>query len=1114
MKDSGYKFDVLHEQVSSSDQFPEKTHENAANVLSDLISNSKKGLTIGVEGDWGSGKSTVISLLKGKLCTGTKKTVLFFLFDAWAHEGDPLRRIFLESLINEIDPHGRDSYLSNLSGDISNRSKTVKVRTTKSVSLLGKLLFLSTLALPMGAAILSAINYDALTVPWASNSNGINYPFMFGIALCLAPFLTLLLWACFGTKINGRRRWDFFESEATEELEQNITEENERTSIEFERYFESILKYALGESSVYEYERVVIVVDNLDRVLPNHAATIWSTLQTFFQHRAREQKAESWVNKLWFLVPYDRMGLVRIWGGNRTAENEDSLESAKSFISKSIQAVVEVPAPVLSAWHAYCVSCVSDALSGWPPEERSIVVSVFQRYASRLDRSPTPRLIQNYVNQVGVNGVRWGGRMSAESISVYSVLRLEHTAAELRKALLAGGMPYSFEVDGVQDEIKQELAGILFGVNKEKGIQLLLEPVIRGALKNGDGDAISGLINEQGEAYWIAWGSVKANLLPTESHTEEYRINVTNAICRGASSHLGRIRNDARTLERAWRDSAGRWDIAKYDYASSISQLAAIVDDKNEFVNWLTITVKSNYLGIVNAVTAKDVGAVEDDALIQLDKLTQVLTGIGADIGNIKYGDLSGIKWVAWVNHLLSLGVSLPNILPNDMALTEIGQELQKNVNALDVNIINSLLVSLDLFPGQSGWLNVANAVVAWANSAAREIGNDNAYALMRKMIAKCGTKVAKNLCGAVTGQQFWVRGVQEKIDVVNPEFQLLAATCLGESLQSNQFVSADVKQYWEKSVDDEAVITNVFERLHKLNSLSVLWELAKDKQNGFARNLVTSSSAPMDLFNNGDAILCLHKYKDIGSALEWVIHRISENSDLEKIKSTLLEGPVKYGEDIYLLNLHGNDNAKSLAKDVVATLTKDDWLKCFVENSWFLNVAFDRNMALDHKYTDAFKESVTKGVREDLLDDWVWENIDPLMINLLDKELIVQYITKEYFSLESDALCNKGFVSLSPHFSTHLEVLDGLDVMNRICAWMDGGQWERIKWIVAAGYNLVGQPIEALASRINAEVKTTKDQDVRVLLDSLAVAFNVAVVHEGRDVNGDEGGDSIEQKG
>jgi predicted KAP-like P-loop ATPase len=73
-----------------------RSHQRIANAIAGLIQTSPGGKSIGLSGTWGAGKSTVVQLLRER-CKSEQCEV--WIFDAWAHEGDPLRRTFLESLI-------------------------------------------------------------------------------------------------------------------------------------------------------------------------------------------------------------------------------------------------------------------------------------------------------------------------------------------------------------------------------------------------------------------------------------------------------------------------------------------------------------------------------------------------------------------------------------------------------------------------------------------------------------------------------------------------------------------------------------------------------------------------------------------------------------------------------------------------------------------------------------------------------------------------------------------------------------------------------------------------------------------------------------------------------
>ncbi|AJZ74895.1 P-loop NTPase fold protein [Pandoraea apista] len=90
-------------------------HLRVARAMAKLVRSSKGGKTVQLAGTWGSGKSTVISLLKKELeFVGPPKPpdssggnddqdFLVFQYDAWSHAGDPLRRAFVSALLDALE---------------------------------------------------------------------------------------------------------------------------------------------------------------------------------------------------------------------------------------------------------------------------------------------------------------------------------------------------------------------------------------------------------------------------------------------------------------------------------------------------------------------------------------------------------------------------------------------------------------------------------------------------------------------------------------------------------------------------------------------------------------------------------------------------------------------------------------------------------------------------------------------------------------------------------------------------------------------------------------------------------------------------------------------------
>jgi len=1097
MTNDKYTFTALNEAVAADDKFQDKTHEKVANALFDLMESSEKAVTIGLEGGWGSGKSTVVRFLRSKLGENNDHT-LFFLFDAWAHEGDPLRRIFLESLINQIDPEGTNTELVKLKQEIAGRKKVVKVKTDKSTSKLGGFLSLSAILVPVGAAILSAIDYTKVLMPWDLGVNSAHSTLLMALFLTLAPLWVLALWFFFGDKDkDGNKHWDIFSAKSTEDYTQDITEDGERTSIEFEQYFKQIMNSSIGEGK--RFERALIVVDNLDRVVPSQTLAIWSILQTFFQHRSNlEVDTESWQSKLWFLIPYDREGLSKVWNKAQPTERNASTEPqeaeplkdevAVSFLDKCFQVVAEVPQPVMSAWVSYSAEKIQNSLSGWPEPAVQEVIDTFRRFESSLDFSPTPRQILVFINRVGFLGLRWGNEMSAEAMALYVLIRKNRTEQQLRTDLLKDGLPNNYEGRSSNDELKSQLAGMLFGVNKSKGMELLLEPVIKSALKKGDSGAIQNLVSIHGDGFWVVWQSIKDTSLP-KNHHERYRISATQALCGGLSQHKERAAHSIELLVKEWKAVGarwfdglhGEWNLETYDSSDALQSLINVAPENLALMPWLERLVKQ--------VLKKNIDSLGTDefnpgALPNLSKLLTLLEKNGYALPPTNYAMLSPQYWKIWQSALSNRSVDFPMILPAEGTISSLAASFDAHNPTVEATSL--LITTLSYVPSANGWELVADELVAWSSNPNRVIGNDGAYELMVRVFLGCNKVTREKIATAITSPPFIAKTTQENVSET-PSLLVLCAVVLKDKLLSSG-LGENIKSYWYKEFDydDDDQLVSLLRSVGKLDHI---WLLTRDSNNKFAINVIRR-----ELFDNELYISCYAPmYVD---EFEWasddekkeIIVKSAEYGGLSKAREEMLGKPVAYRSCFKIMKSSGVEEAINIVEKVLEKTTAAQWLETLGSDADLFDCLGGKG---NHNFKEGFTRFAEKELRESVLSSHVWDRLNIYADKLMDSGDVFEKLTKTYFELEKDPLSDAQFEKFSSLVENHVAEIKSELIGKRIEAWLINSNFNRVSWLLNSDLEYDGTLSESLYSRINSmliEEENDHKDTLRTLAERLGI--------------------------
>jgi hypothetical protein len=515
--------------------------DDVAKAIARTFITEDDGKAIALTGSWGSGKSSVVKMVKNlaEVESGQKQRQVVVNFDAWCHKGDPLRCAFLVELGDRLSDEkvgwlnnewwegSKDGEEAGKKDEILRRKTVSRTKTTPVLSKEGRKLAFALLLFPIGLAMLSAASLN-LIVGWI------------GLGLSIAVFVGILFlywWASRKAKKKNERDESNGGKEKAgnnrtkairfffEERETDVTTTESRTpdptSFEFKIYFKEILEEALydGEGNLIDDRKLMIVIDNLDRVEHSDARTIWATMQTFFEPSA-SGGAHDYSTRLWLLVPFDPDGVSRIWREGGYPEADGSAEpevtdpdkkepSAKvgmgitsSFKEKAFQITFHVSPPVLTKWKEFFETKVAWALPGHEADYHSL----YRLYDLRLTSQAgvTPRGIILYINRIAALHLQWGDDIPIVVQGLYALkseIEVDGQNEEDKIRNLIENLPPRFI--SVIDENehpgwRNQLAALHYNVAPELALQMVYKPTIRKYLREGNVDELAQIATVQG----------------------------------------------------------------------------------------------------------------------------------------------------------------------------------------------------------------------------------------------------------------------------------------------------------------------------------------------------------------------------------------------------------------------------------------------------------------------------------------------------------------------------------------------------------------------------------------------------------------------------------------
>lgn len=488
-QETGVHVRFLRDRVADNDQFG--AHSRIAKAIAKTIRTDQATRVIGLLGDWGSGKSTVLHLLKKDLehDDETGRSTHFFVYDAWIHQSDPVRRAFLEKLIEFLENEGltkRENWQRALDR-LTRRSEEHDIESTPTLTGYGKWIIPSVMLFPVGVQLIGKANEDTLSVWFFDLPAQLT-----GLVLVLLPFLIVALallveqlrrlWS---TKSGYKHREQqpggsvltVFVNKQVDRVKNRIIKTPDPTAIEFRELFREVFAKVANEK-----RRLVFVIDNLDRIPEQEAATMWSTVRSFFAEHDSQKMEERSPSDPWVILPLDPNAVRRIHA--RAGTPQEAEEISEAFLEKTFDVVYRVNPPVVSDWQAYFETRLRQALGAAASddvvhtairilEKRVISGDLLSADPEMSERSwqITPRRMNAIVNEIAALRQQWGDEVPLTVLALYVIYR-----RDTEKNLLSFIQRTDVKIlmAGTKEGWERDLVAVHFGVDPDRAMQVLI----------------------------------------------------------------------------------------------------------------------------------------------------------------------------------------------------------------------------------------------------------------------------------------------------------------------------------------------------------------------------------------------------------------------------------------------------------------------------------------------------------------------------------------------------------------------------------------------------------------------------------------------------------------
>ncbi|RUF04468.1 P-loop NTPase fold protein [Pseudomonas aeruginosa] len=563
------------EHPANTDAFPGGSHQKVAKAISNYILSSESSRVIGLDGEFGSGKSSILHMLDLQL-SETDRGYKVWFFDCEQNYQGSIKSHFIELFTEELikssslDMSAVEQLKANR--DIAlGREFTYRKKTTSRVSAWALALLVS--------LFFSSSSFRELFALTRSKDPVADWVYILHWCSLISPGLTLLAAKFFNRKKKvGGKEWSLlslFKGSSDDYINEKIEIAKEVTPLDLKRTLFAQLE--LAKDTNY-----VVVLDNLDRLPKDSLRSVWSDLEIF--------TSVAGLKNLSVIVPFCSTKIAKYLN----PEHESNYDS-KDFIAKKFPVVFRAPPVIASGWKKGFVELWTHTFGSDSITDAEKCALLLQRHSPMSNRLVTPRLQKKFINDIATTASILDEGVAQLTCIAAHYLLCKYNEHPIDEVLRIGGPSpdYRNKIGSkAANDIQTTLQTLttIAGTEIENGWQIqflqvhflttssiavaeLLDDPLREAVSRQDGEKFYSLTGLFG--FWDAFKRHVAEY----SELQETLITLHKAY----TSESGAWLEQAITIFNAEKKSVAPSDDIEADFYSAIKSLVALGLKKDSF---------------------------------------------------------------------------------------------------------------------------------------------------------------------------------------------------------------------------------------------------------------------------------------------------------------------------------------------------------------------------------------------------------------------------------------------------------------------------------------------------------------------------------------------------